>query len=230
MKPNNIFFEFYNLILVFFIFFLVQKPSPSWTVVNSINQDNFIDNKMINQEIKNKKEVAIFAGGCFWCTEAVFQKLNGVLEVIPGYTGGQTQSPSYEQVCSGTTGHAEAIKIIFDPKVISYTDLLDVFWEVHNPTEFNRQGNDVGTQYRSEIFYLSERQKEEAELSKGSLEKNGVYDKTVVTRISKASEFYPAEKYHYDYYNNNKEQSYCRYVISPKVLKFQKSFSKKLKK
>lgn len=171
-----------------------------------------------------KYETAIFANGCFWCSEAIFQKINGVKDVKPGYIGGKTENPSYEEVCTGTTEHAEAIKIIFDNKLVHYQELLEVFFSTHDPTTINRQGNDVGTQYRSEIFYTTNTQKEEATLFVKTLNEENIFNKPVVTKVSKASTFYFAENYHFDYFTNNPDKTYCAMVISPKVKKFEKFF------
>lgn len=172
-------------------------------------------------------ETAILAGGCFWCTEAIFLRLRGVNTVTPGYTGGKTPNPSYEQVTTGETGHAESIKIEFDPKVISFETLLEIFWKLHDPTTLNQQGADVGTQYRSAIFYTSEEQKSVAERSKHATQ--SAFEKPIVTEITKASEFYEAEDYHKNYYENNRNQGYCRIVIDPKIQKLYKNFSDKIK-
>ena len=174
-------------------------------------------------------EIATFGNGCFWCTEAVFQRLNGVEKVISGYMGGTSKNPTYEQVCSGTTGHAEVLQIIYDPEQISYNELLDVFWATHDPTTLNRQGNDVGTQYRSVIFYHNDEQKELAQKSKKDLDEAGAFGDPIVTLIDPVSEFYPAENYHQDYFNRNGQQPYCNFVVRPKVDKFQKVYKEKLK-
>ena len=173
-------------------------------------------------------ELATLGSGCFWCTEAVFQQLKGVKSVKSGYAGGTTENPSYEQVCTGMTGHAEVIQVEFDSSVISYEELLEVFFETHNPTTMNRQGNDVGTQYRSIILYHSDEQKEIAERVKKRLDQSGKWKNPIVTEIKPFTEFYIAEDYHQDYYNQNKNQPYCRVVISPKLQKFEKSFKLKL--
>ena len=170
-----------------------------------------------------------FANGCFWCTEAVFTRIKGVKSVISGYSGGALENPSYDQVCSGTTGHAEAAQIEFDSEIISFEKLLDVFWDTHDPTTLNRQGNDVGTQYRSAIFYHNEEQKQIAEKSKKELEENHVYDDPIVTEIVPLTNFYPAEDYHKRYYDQNNNAPYCRYVINPKVEKLSKNYRDKLK-
>ena len=184
----------------------------------------------LNMNIENGKETAIFAGGCFWCTEAVFLELNGLEGIKPGYIGGKTANPTYEEVCSGTTGHAEAIKIIFDPNKISYGELLEVFFATHDPTTINRQGADMGTQYRSEVFCTNAKQKEVALAYINQLNAANTYGKKVVTKVSDASTFYVAEDYHQNYYNQNKDKSYCSYVITPKVDKVRKEFKDKLKK
>ena len=166
-----------------------------------------------------ENETAVFGAGCFWCVEAVFQRLDGVLTVTPGYSGGLTEDPTYESVCSGSTGHAEAAKISFDPNVITYKQLLEMFWRSHDPTTLNRQGNDIGTQYRSVIFYLNEEQKQTAELSKSEIGKSNVWAGPIVTEIEQLIQFYPAEDYHHSYYKSNPDQDYCRFVIEPKLEK-----------
>lgn len=181
------------------------------------------------RNMQNNLSVATFANGCFWCTEAIFQQLKGVEKVVPGYSGGTVKNPSYKEVCTGSTGHAEAIQITFDPEIISYRELLDVFFYTHDPTTLNRQGADVGTQYRSAIFYRDEDQKKDAELMITQLETEGVYDDRVVTEITPLGVFYIAEDYHQDYYINNKNQGYCRAVINPKLDKFVKKYSSKIK-
>ena len=174
-------------------------------------------------------ETATFAGGCFWCTEAVFLELDGVRSVVSGYTGGKTINPSYKEICNGDTGHAEAIRITYEPSRVTYGELLEIFFATHDPTTLNRQGNDVGTQYRSEIFYHSEKQRQQAEDYIAQLEREGTFGKKIVTKLSAAPIFYPAEDYHQNYYARNQEQSYCSYVITPKVEKVRTKFSKKLK-
>jgi len=189
------------------------------------------NNYMAEDIIENGKKLdtATFATGCFWCTEAVFQELKGVKKTISGFSGGMVANPSYEEVCTGTTGHAECLQIIYDPAVISFDELLEVFWEVHDPTTLNRQGNDVGTQYRSAIFYHNEEQRQKAEHYKAELNKSGAYDKPVVTEITPYTKFYSAENYHQDYYRTHGSQPYCSLVIRPKVEKFEKVFKAKLK-
>ena len=166
-----------------------------------------------------KLELATLGGGCFWCLEAVYSKLEGVKSVAPGYAGGTKLNPTYEQVCTGNTGHAEVIQIDFDPQKTSYETLLDWFWRCHDPTTINRQGRDVGTQYRSVIFYENEAQKTTATESKKDAEKSGMFDAPIVTEIATLPEFYPAEDYHQDYYSNNSNAGYCTYVIRPKLAK-----------
>ncbi len=177
----------------------------------------------------NSMEIATFGTGCFWCTEAIFQQLKGVNKVESGYSGGKIANPTYKEVCSGLTGHAECIKITYDPKVISYKDLLEVFWQVHDPTTLNRQGNDVGTQYRSVIFYHNDEQRQLAEKYKKELDASGAFNDPIVTEISAAPIFYKAEDYHQNYYLLNSNQGYCQYVIRPKLDKFKKVFADKIK-
>jgi peptide-methionine (S)-S-oxide reductase len=177
----------------------------------------------------NKSETAFFGTGCFWCSEAIFRRLNGVLSVTPGYAGGTTPNPSYEQVCTGMTGHVETARIEFDPSVIPYEDLLEVFWNVHDPTTLNRQGNDVGTQYRSIILYTSEEQRKVAEQSLKEQTASGAFKNSIVTQIEPLGEFYPAESYHKDYYEHHGDQPYCRFVISPKLNHFREKYAVKMK-
>lgn len=179
---------------------------------------------------KKNTEIATLGAGCFWCVETIFEELQGVIEVESGYMGGETRNPSYKDVCTGETGHAEVCQITFDPNVISFEELLEVFWQIHNPTTLNRQGADVGTQYRSVIFYHNDNQKQIAEDLLNTLDKSGAWDDPIVTEISPATEFYKAENYHQDYYNLNKTQPYCSFVIKPKRDKFRKAFKSKLKK
>lgn len=186
-----------------------------------------INSLMISQQ---NFQTATLANGCFWCTEAIFQNLKGVKKVISGYSGGHIENPTYEEVCNKTTGHAECLSIEFDENIISFEELLEVFWNTHDPTTLNRQGNDVGPQYRSAIFYHSEEQKNKALAYKDQLEKSGIFKNLIVTEIIPFTRFYPAEKYHQNYYNNNGAQSYCAYVIKPKVEKFEIIFRDKLKK
>ena len=183
-----------------------------------------------SNSFQSTHESAIFAGGCFWCTEAVFLELEGVLQVVPGYIGGQTSNPTYNEICKGTTGHAEAIKITFDSQIISYGELLEVFFATHDPTTLNRQGNDIGTQYRSEVFYTNENHKSVVQKYIEILNNKFTFGKPIVTKVSEASTFFNAEDYHHNYYNQNKAQGYCSYVITPKIEKLRNKFQSKLKK
>ena len=166
-----------------------------------------------------KLESATLGGGCFWCLEAVFSRLEGVKSVTPGYAGGNSQNPTYEQVCTGETGHAEVVRIDYDPKIISYETLIDWFWRCHDPTTLNRQGGDIGTQYRSVVFYQNEVQKAAAQQAKKDADMSGMYEDQIVTEISALLEFFPAEDYHFDYYNKNPNAGYCSYIIRPKLAK-----------
>lgn len=182
------------------------------------------------REIKAARtDTATFAAGCFWCVEEQFKQLKGVLSVTSGYTGGTTENPTYEKVSTGTTGHAEACSIVFDPALISYKELLEAFFMAHDPTQLNRQGNDIGTQYRSAVFYHNQEQKELVEFYINRLNKEKVYESVVVTQVAPFKTFYRAEEYHQNYYQNNPEQAYCRLVVKPKVDKFRKVFSSRLK-
>ena len=169
-----------------------------------------------------KSDIATLGGGCFWCVEAVFQRIEGVLSVKPGYAGGDIKNPTYKQICTGNTGHAEVAKIEFDPEKITYSQILNVFWQSHDPTTLNRQGNDVGTQYRSVIFFHDEGQREIAEKSKIDADKSGYWDNNIVTEITLLNNYYDAEDYHDNYYNNNPNQPYCLFVIKPKLDKLEK--------
>lgn len=202
--------------------FLGEKMTPK----NARYCVNSISMKFIP---KNKQERAVFGGGCFWCTEAVFKMIRGVLSVEPGYAGGAKESPSYEDVSSGSTGHAEVIGINFDPEAVSYEDLLSVFFYTHDPTSLNRQGNDIGTQYRSIILYASEKQKQAAELYLEKLEKSRAYANKIVTQIKPLKEFYPAEDYHKNYFEKNQTAPYCQVVIAPKVAGAREKFESLLK-
>jgi peptide-methionine (S)-S-oxide reductase len=200
-------------ILVFLIVLLLN------TNLKTQNMDN---NKTTNYE------VVTFGSGCFWCTEAIFNLVEGVVKAVPGYSGGTEPNPSYELVCSGETRYAEVVQVTYDPEVIPFKDLLEIFWQTHDPTTLNRQGADVGPQYRSVIFYHTQQQKDEAEYYKKQLEKEGIWNKPIVTEISPFTKFYQAESYHLNYYENNPANGYCNYVITPKVEKFKKVFSDKL--
>ncbi len=186
--------------------------------------------KMTTTTTNTNLDTATFGTGCFWCTEAVFQQLNGVEKVTSGYSGGHTAKPTYKEVCSGTTGYAECLNIVYDTTKITFDELLEVFWQVHDPTTLNRQGADVGTQYRSVVFYHNDEQKAKVEKYKAELDKSGAWDNPVVTSIEKMEIFYPAEDYHQNYYINNTGDGYCQFVIRPKVEKFEKVFKDKLKK
>lgn len=177
-----------------------------------------------------RTEIATLGGGCFWCLEAVYEQLDGVQSVESGYSGGQVPHPSYQEVCTGTTGHAEVVQITFDPNVIPFRELLDVFFVIHNPTTLNRQGADVGTQYRSVIFYHSPEQREVARQVIAELEGDKIWDDPIVTEVTPFEAFYKAEDYHQGYYRNNPSQGYCRAVIAPKVAKFHRLFADRLKK
>lgn len=186
---------------------------------------------VMNTKAQNPNtEVATFGAGCFWCVEAIFEQLKGVEKVESGYSGGDTPNPTYKEVCSGSTGHAEVVQITFDNSVISYRELLKVFFEVHNPTTLNRQGNDIGTQYRSVIFYHNFNQQKEANLVIKKLTDDDVFANRIVTQVNSFTAFYKAENYHQDYYNQNGEQPYCNLVIKPKLKKFEKTFKELLKK
>ncbi len=201
----------------------------SWFIISypeSLSMMNF-QNKT-EQERDSTLTTATFGGGCFWCTEAIFKQLKGVCEVTSGYSGGHVKNPTYQEVCEGNTGHAECIRITYDPNQINYTELLEVFWMTHDPTTLNRQGADIGPQYRSVIFYHDEEQKELALLYKNKLNTQKIWDRPIVTEIAKFEKFYPAEKYHQNYYFLNKNQAYCRMVITPKLDKFKKIFSGKI--
>ncbi len=182
------------------------------------------------KEKDHKLDTATFGAGCYWCTEAQFQQLAGVQLVESGFSGGHVDNPTYKQVCNGNTGHAEVCNIYYDPSVISYDELLAAFWTCHDPTQLNRQGNDVGTQYRSAIFYHNDAQRQKAEEYKKKLNDEKAWDKPVVTEIAPFTKFYKAEDYHQNYYNDNSSQPYCQFVIAPKVEKFQHVFKNKLKK
>lgn len=184
-------------------------------------------NTQINLE---NMEQATFGAGCFWCVEAVFQRINGVEKIVSGYAGGKNKNPTYKEICTGETGHAEVCQITYDPSKVTFDELLEVFWKTHDPTTLNRQGNDEGTQYRSVVFYHNDTQKQLAEKYKKELNEVKAYDKPIITEISALPEFYVAEDYHQNYYNQNPEQGYCAFVIAPKVEKLRKVFKEKLKK
>ena len=190
---------------------------------SSISNNTFMETKVAGLKI------AVFAGGCFWCTEAIFSQLKGVQKVVSGYSGGKVANPTYNQVCTGRTGHAECTQITYDPNQVAFAELLEVFWMTHDPTTLNRQGADSGTQYRSAIFYTDEDQKKEAITYKAKLDKEKIWSDPIVTEITKFEKFYPAENYHQEYYKSNPNQGYCRIVITPKIEKFKKIFADKLK-
>ena len=180
--------------------------------------------------MEQREELATLAGGCFWCLEAVFADLRGVSRVVSGYAGGDVPNPTYKAVCSGTTGHAEVVQVTYDPQVVSFAELLEVFFTIHDPTTLNRQGGDIGTQYRSAVFYHSPEQKEIAERLISEFDAQHIWDAPIVTEVSPLTVFYPAEDYHQEYYQNNQNQPYCRAVIAPKVSKFRQKYLEKLKR
>ncbi len=198
---------------------------------SSVDNKITMDNTTTSVTIPANTDTATLANGCFWCTEAIFEQLDGVISAVSGYSGGQTTNPTYKEVSTGETGHAECLQIIYDPAKISFDELLEVFWQTHDPTTLNRQGADVGTQYRSAIFYHNEEQKQKAEKYKAELDKSGAFDRPIVTEITAFNEFYPAENYHQQYYElNGNSNPYCSIVIRPKLEKFKKVFKDKLKK
>jgi len=215
------------MILTLAVFTISCQGKPETAVTDNNKEE--LNKGDLKQMDNSKLETAIFAGGCFWCTEAFFTDLKGVDKVVSGYIGGTTKNPTYKEVCSGTTGHAEAIKIIYNPDEIAYEDLLEIFFATHDPTTLNRQGADIGTQYRSEVFYTTPEQKTKAENFIKLLEDQKIFDKKIVTKVSEATEFYPAEDYHQDYYALNPNQPYCKAVIEPKLSKLKKNYKSKLK-
>jgi peptide-methionine (S)-S-oxide reductase len=198
-----------------------DTPRPETTAMPADSKPSVADS--------SKLETATFGSGCFWCTEAVFQQLRGVESVVSGYSGGEVVNPTYEAVCDGTTGHAEVIQVKYDPARISFDELLNVFWQTHDPTTPNQQGNDIGTQYRSAIFYHSDDQRRIAEAYKQQLAASKTFGDPIVTEITAFKNFYPAEKYHWNYYRDNPSQGYCQFVVRPKVEKFQQQFKELLK-
>lgn len=216
----------YKYFISFLLFCVLILSGCNKKETNAQSEKTSKEGKQMNEAGLEK---ATFGSGCFWCTEAIFENLNGVTSVVSGYAGGHVDNPTYEEVCTGTTGHAEVTQITYDPNIISFDELLEVFWKTHDPTTLNRQGNDVGTQYRSVIFYHNEEQKELAEKYKAELDKSGAWDDPIVTEISPFTNFYVAEEYHQDYYMNNPNQGYCAFVIAPKLEKFKKVFKDKLK-
>lgn len=219
-------------IIVTTVFSSCAQKSPATTkVTNNNNTTNTaIAVRKNTRSLTTNTDTATFANGCFWCTEAIFEQLEGVISTTSGYTGGQIENPTYKQVTTGETGHAEALQIIYDPKKISFDELLEVFWETHDPTTLNRQGADVGTQYRSGIFYHNEEQKQKAEKYKAELDKSGAFNNPIVTEITPFAKFFSAEDYHQQYFENNENSNpYCKIVIRPKLDKFRKVFKDKLK-
>lgn len=200
-----------------------------WLSACGQNKKNISNTSNDMTQISANTDTITLGAGCFWCVEAVFAELKGVLKVESGYMGGTIKNPSYKEVCNGNTGHAEVCRVIYDPSIISLDEILEVFWQTHDPTTLNRQGNDVGTQYRSAIFYYNDTQKKTAEDYKIKLSTSGAWNNRVVTEITPASVFYVAEDYHQDYYELNGSQPYCQYVIRPKLDKFRKVFANKLK-
>jgi peptide-methionine (S)-S-oxide reductase len=211
---------------LFILFALMASTITGCANQSDPNTTNMNENEMT--DISNT-DTATFGSGCFWCTEAIFQELNGVISVESGYSGGKRANPTYDQVSSGASGHAEVTQIVYEPEKISFEDLLEVFWKTHDPTTLNRQGADVGTQYRSIIFYHNAKQKELAEKYKAELDSSGAWDNPIVTEISPYTAFYKAENYHQNYYNNNPNAAYCTFVIGPKLEKFRKFFKDKTK-
>ncbi|WP_461533388.1 peptide-methionine (S)-S-oxide reductase MsrA [Sinomicrobium sp.] len=211
--------------------FILLLTAGILTSFNGLKTDSIMTKTMVNteREITTNTETATFAAGCFWCVETQFEQLKGVERVISGYTGGTVKNPTYEQVCTGTTGHAEACNIVYNPDIISFDELLEAFFVAHDPTQLNRQGNDRGTQYRSAIFYHNESQKRKAEYYIGKLNEEKVYDSPIVTEVEPYTVFYEAENYHQGYYDQNRSVPYCQYVIQPKLEKFKKVFKDKLK-
>ncbi len=207
--------------VVFMLFFYLISCNTSDVESKELIKTNTIQQTM---------DTITFGAGCFWCVEAIFSDLNGVEKVVSGYAGGAVKNPSYKEVCTGSTGHAEVCQVIYNPEIISYQELLEVFWQVHDPTTLNRQGGDIGTQYRSAIFYHNDEQKKIAEQFKQTLNNEKVYPDPIVTEITAFTNFYPAEDYHQDYFELNGENPYCKAVVRPKVEKFRKVFNDKLKK
>lgn len=229
----------YSLLIVALVIGLIAASGvqsdanahPLQDTAESANNSQPEDTKTMNMDSETMKtETASFGAGCFWCVEAVFQKLKGVKSVTSGYMGGHTENPTYKQICTGTTGHAEIIQIEFDPEVIEFKDLLQVFWKTHDPTTLNRQGNDTGTQYRSAVFYHNDTQKELAEKYLAKLDQSGAFSDPIVTEVTAASKFYTAEKYHQNFWNTQgKSSRYCQSVIPPKLEKLKAAFADKLK-
>lgn len=215
----------YTLSLILFILAAVTACAQNPNKKEKIMQDL----PKTQVQVQEGYEIATLGAGCFWCTEAIYQNLNGVEVVLSGYSGGHVANPAYRQVTSGTTGHAEVIQIQYDPKIVTFEEILEVFWSTHDPTTLNRQGADVGPQYRSAVFFHSEDQKEKATYYKNKLDESGAFNRPIVTEITPFSNFYVAEDYHQNYFNDNGMQPYCQFVIKPKLEKFKKVFAEKLK-
>jgi peptide-methionine (S)-S-oxide reductase len=212
-------------IILFIFSAFISLTSCANKKTNNIMNDPIVPN---NQATNT--DTVTFGTGCFWCTEAIFQQVEGVLSVESGYSGGHVKNPTYEQIGSGATGHAECLNIVYDSTKVTYDELLEIFWQTHDPTTLNRQGNDIGPQYRSVIFYRNNQQKEIAEKYKAALDKSGAFSRPIVTTLEPMTMFYKAENYHQNYYNQNGNQPYCQFVIKPKLEKFQKVFKDKMKK
>lgn len=222
MRPKVKFYDMKHIgIFIFNLFFVSCTTQAQKQEVKSEKEKKIMNNETM--------EIATFGGGCFWCTEAIFEQLEGVSKVESGYSGGHDKNPTYKEVCKGTTGHAEVIHITFNPSKVSFNTLLDVFFNTHNPTTLNRQGNDIGTQYRSAVFYHNDAQKDAANAMINALDENKVFEDKIVTEVTEFDTFYVAENYHQDYYNNNSTEGYCQVVINPKLMKFQKMYKDKLK-
>ena len=219
-----------QLTLIFFQFSNKQNKPIKRKLKRLQNKNMVMQKQMLKLDQKDNTEVATLAGGCFWCIEAAFDEIRGVIKVESGYSGGTTTSPTYEQVCSGTTGHAEAVQVTFEPNVVSFQDILHIFFTVHDPTTPNRQGADMGSQYRSVIFYHNEKQKEIAEQVIRELEDQKVWDNPIVTQVVPFKKFYKAEDYHNQYFSRNPNAGYCRVVIAPKIAKLREKYREKMKK
>lgn len=216
---------FTQAVVSFTLLSCALRENPQKNMSNDLTGSSLTSSTTTQRKI----DTATFGTGCFWCTEAIFQQLKGVLKVTSGYSGGHDINPTYKEVSTGTTGHAEVVQIVFDPAEITFDELLEVFWQTHDPTTLNRQGNDVGPQYRSAIFYHNDTQQAKAEKYRKELNESGAFEKPIVTEISPYTTFYKAEDYHQDYFNNNGSQPYCYYVIRPKLEKFQKVFKNKIR-
>lgn len=217
-----------NLLAILF-FLILAISNLGCAQSEKRNQKQPMDNSKTKNLADKNLETITLGAGCFWCVETIFQNLKGVEKVVSGYAGGQTKNPTYKEVCSGTTGHAEVAQISYDPAIVSLEEILEVFFQTHDPTQLNRQGNDVGTQYRSAIFYHSDSQKETSLRIIRELNQSGAWSQPIVTEVSKFTIFYPAEDYHQNYFNLNGNQPYCQYVVRPKLEKFKKVFKDKVK-